>query len=178
MFLLCRFAITATISASLWFQGSHTGLFFQSTSPHQCEPYLSLAGLSAPPVEKHPVIHRAIRALEAAKVYMESAPHDFCGHRVAALTESNLALNELGLAVICDKRKDKSTGSISLQTSPLDNASAGYATERHPLIRQAIDALQAARHDLNSASHHYCGHRIEALEAVNRALTQLRLALN
>src|SRR5215471_21002768 len=94
--------------------------------------------------ERHPVIHRAIRALEAAKAYMETAPHDFCGHRADALAESNLALNELGLAVICDKRKDKSTGSIQLQTSPLENASAGYAIERHPLIRQAIDALQAA----------------------------------
>jgi hypothetical protein len=124
------------------------------------------------------VIHRAIRALEAAKTYMESAQHDFCGHRVAALAESNLALNELGLAVICDKRKDKSADSAANQTPQLLNTSAGSITEHHPLIREAIDALQVARRDLNSASHHYCGHRIEALEAVNRALTQLRLALN
>jgi hypothetical protein len=128
-------------------------------------------------MEQHPVIHRAIRALEAAKAYMESAPHDFCGHRVSALAESNLALNELGLAVICDKRKDKSTGSAAMQPPALMNAS-GQAPGRHPLIRDAIDALQVARRDLNSASHRYCGHRIEALEAVNRALTQLGLALN
>src|SRR5262249_27304767 len=56
--------------------------------------------------EQHPVIHRAIRALEAAKAYIEGATHDFCGHRVAALDESNLALNQLGLAIICDKRRD------------------------------------------------------------------------
>ena len=165
---ICRLTITAAIS---------TGLLLQTALP-QREAYSTSASAVVTAVEKHPVIHRAIRALEAAKAYMETAPHDFCGHRADALAESNLALNELGLAVICDKRKDKSTGSIQLQTSPLGTASAGYATERHPLIVQAIDALQVARHDLNSASHHYCGHRIEALEAVNRALTQLRLALN
>ena len=163
---ICRLAITAAISA---------GLLFQPTPP-QRERYSASARIFMA-VEEHPVIHRAIRTLEAAKGYMESAPHDFCGHRVDALAESNLALNELGLAVICDKRKDKSTGSVLLQTSPLGNASACHETGRHPLIREAIDALQLARHDLNGASHHYCGHRIEALEAVNRALTQLRLAL-
>jgi len=126
--------------------------------------------------EKHPVIHRAIRALEAAKAYMEGASHDFCGHRVAALAESNLALNELGLAVICDKRRDKSVGSIALPTQSASSSCVRFAPDRHPLIRQAIDALQAARRDLQSDSQVYCGHRILALEAVERALTQLKLA--
>ena len=130
-------------------------------------------------VERHPAIHRAIRSLEAAKAYIEAAQHDFCGHRVAALAESNLALNELGLAVICDKRRDKSTGrAFQLSASSSVATPVAFAVERHPLIRQAIDALQIARRDLNNASHHYCGHRIEALEAVNRALAQLRLAID
>jgi len=49
--------------------------------------------------------------------------------------------------------------------------------ERHPKIRQAIRALQAAKEDLEDASHDYGGHRVEALEAVNNALKQLQEAL-
>jgi hypothetical protein len=49
--------------------------------------------------------------------------------------------------------------------------------ERHPKIRQAIHALQAAKEDLEDASHDFGGHRAEALEAVNNALKQLQEAL-
>jgi hypothetical protein len=49
--------------------------------------------------------------------------------------------------------------------------------ERHPKIRQAIRALQAAKDDLEDASHDFGGHRVEALEAVNNALKQLQQAL-
>jgi hypothetical protein len=139
---------------------------------------------TAPPMaheggERHPTIHRAINALEAAKAYIESAAHDFCGHRAAALAESNLALNQLGLAISCDKRKDSSAGPRLVTPGASATLSAGsLSPERHPLIRQAISALQAARHDFQGAVHDYCGHRVEALEAVNRTLTQLKLALD
>ncbi len=49
--------------------------------------------------------------------------------------------------------------------------------ERHPKIRKAIRALQAAKEDLEDASHDFGGHRVEALEAVNNALKQLQEAL-
>src|SRR5262249_54996819 len=93
--------------------------------------------------ERHPVIHRAMRALEAAKAYMEAAPHDFCGHRVAALAESNLALNQLGLAIICDRRRDR-TSRPGVPTAAPVSASDSLPQERHPLIRQAISSLDAA----------------------------------
>jgi len=130
--------------------------------------------------EQHPAIHKAIRALEAAKGYMEGASHDFCGHRAAALAESNLALNELGLAVSCEKRRDKKGGTF-LQLpgeARRSNTRTGPALERHPLIREAIVSLQSARRDLGSTAHEYCGYRLEALEAVNRALAQLKLAVD
>jgi len=49
--------------------------------------------------------------------------------------------------------------------------------EPHPLIRRAVNALTAAKNDLQNAAHDYCGHRVEALEATNAALTQLQQAL-
>ncbi len=99
-------------------------------------------------------------------------------HSDAALSESNFALNQLGLAIVCDKRRDKSDEPpVKRQSTPSILSSAGLTPEKHPLIRQAMSALQAARRDLNSTTHEYCGHRVDALEAVNRALTQLKLAL-
>jgi hypothetical protein len=55
-------------------------------------------------------------------------------------------------------------------------ASAAHA-ERHPRIRAAVRALENARDDLQHADHDFGGHRVEAIEAINRALEQLREAL-
>ena len=50
--------------------------------------------------------------------------------------------------------------------------------EEHPMIRRAINALHSAKTDLQNAAHDYCGHRVEALEATNNALSQLQQALD
>jgi hypothetical protein len=49
--------------------------------------------------------------------------------------------------------------------------------ERHPNIRRAINALRAARNDLEHADHDFGGHRQEAMEAIDRAIEQLGVAL-
>ncbi len=49
--------------------------------------------------------------------------------------------------------------------------------ERHPEIRMAINALERAKKHLQEVAHDFGGHRAEALEAVNRAIEQLKLAL-
>src|ERR1700745_3648123 len=58
-----------------------------------------------------------------------------------------------------------------------DAAGASPAPERHPMIQKAIGALEHAKDDLQDAAHDFCGHRVEALEATNNAINQLRLAL-
>ena len=54
--------------------------------------------------EAHPAIHRAIKALEEAKVYMEHADHDFGGHRKQALEDCEKAIHQLRLALQTDKK--------------------------------------------------------------------------
>lgn len=49
--------------------------------------------------------------------------------------------------------------------------------ERHPEIRAAIRALERAKEHLQRAAHDFGGHRVAALESVDRALEQLKLAL-
>jgi hypothetical protein len=59
----------------------------------------------------HPRIAHAIQALQGAIEYMEAAPHDFGGHKAAALQDSRKALEQLRLALQyraqADNRKGK-----------------------------------------------------------------------
>jgi outer membrane protein TolC len=64
---------------------------------------------------------------------------------------------------------------FGLLLTPTSSKAGG---EPHPLIRRAAAALRSAKTDLQNAAHDYCGHRVEALEAVNNALNQLQQALD
>jgi hypothetical protein len=127
--------------------------------------------------EGHPLIRRAVGALTAAKGDLQNAAHDYCGHRVEALEATNNALHQLQQALACDsgpKRKGNSTA-VDLEI-PAEPVSAGGG-EPHPRIYNAINALGAAEGDLQNAAHDYCGHRVEALQAVQNALAQLKAAV-
>ena len=49
--------------------------------------------------------------------------------------------------------------------------------EPHPRIRAAIRELEAAKKELQEAPHDFGGHRADAVQAVDKAIEQLRLAL-
>ncbi|PYO96391.1 MAG: hypothetical protein DMD60_10610 [Gemmatimonadetes bacterium] len=53
--------------------------------------------------EPHPEINAAIRALEAARLHLQRAAHDFGGHRVKAIRAIDAALMQLRLALKYDK---------------------------------------------------------------------------
>ena len=69
---------------------------------------MGVIGTSRPantePQERHPRIRAAIDALRDANEYMRTAAHDFCGHRVEAMRDSDAALRQLRLALECDRR--------------------------------------------------------------------------
>lgn len=69
---------------------------------------LGVLGTSRPantePQERHPRIRSAVVALRDAQEYMRTAAHDFCGHRVDAMRDTNAALRQLELAQECDRR--------------------------------------------------------------------------
>ncbi len=54
--------------------------------------------------ERHPEIRAALRALENAKHHLESAAHDFGGHRVKALEHTEQAIRECHEALEYDRR--------------------------------------------------------------------------
>ena len=61
--------------------------------------------------------------------------------------------------------------------NPPAGSEGAHHRERHPAIHRAIVALQEARHDLERADHDFGGHRKEALEECDKAIAQLKLAL-
>jgi hypothetical protein len=66
-------------------------------------------------------------------------------------------------------------GALALGATVL--ASPASAQEHHPMIRRAIDALEAAKNDLQHADHDFGGHRLAAIDAIDHALEQLRIAM-
>ena len=68
-----------------------------------------------------------------------------------------------------------SFAAVTQQTTPAQTAVR--RREPHPEIRKAIDALERAKKDMQNASHDFGGHRVNAIAACDRAIEQLRLAL-
>ena len=56
---------------------------------------------------EHPRIASAIRELEEAVRYMEAAPHDFGGHKAAAIRDSRAAITQLRLALAYRAARDR-----------------------------------------------------------------------
>ncbi len=77
-------------------------------------------------------------------------------------------------------RRSVSIGS-AVAVASLLTAGSGDAfaegRERHPNIRRAINALRVARNDLEHADHDFGGHRVEAMQSIDRAIEQLEIAL-
>jgi hypothetical protein len=55
----------------------------------------------------HPRIAAAIRELEGAIAYLEAAPHDFGGHKVAAIRDARAAVVQLKLALAYRAKQDR-----------------------------------------------------------------------
>lgn len=59
---------------------------------------------------EHPRIVSAIACLEDAIQYMEAAPHNFGGHKAAAIADSRRAINQLRNALAFRERADSRRG--------------------------------------------------------------------
>ena len=55
----------------------------------------------------HPRIGAAISSLQEAIAYMDAAPHDFGGHKAAAIQASRRAVEQLKLALAYRGKEDR-----------------------------------------------------------------------
>ena len=72
-----------------------------------------------------------------------------------------------------NKANAKATPAASAQPA----SPAAAPAEKHPEIRDALGALRRAKEHMEHAAHDFGGHRVEAIEATNRAIEQLELCL-
>lgn len=56
---------------------------------------------TAPPPPEHPHIRAAVNELREARMELQRAAHDFCGHRADALRDTDVALRQLQEALRC-----------------------------------------------------------------------------
>ena len=55
----------------------------------------------------HPRLAAAITALKDARAYLQEAPHDFGGHKAAAIRATDDAIRQLNLALAYRGREDR-----------------------------------------------------------------------
>lgn len=58
-------------------------------------------------VNEHPRISAAIASLQDAIDYMQNAPHNFGGHKAAAIAQCQKAINQLNKAMAYRARRDR-----------------------------------------------------------------------
>jgi len=72
--------------------------------------------------------------------------------------------------------KANSPATPAVTAVPATPATATPA-EPHPQIREALASLRHAKEHMEHAAHDFGGHRVEALEATNKAIQQLEICL-
>ncbi len=94
---------------------------------------------------------------------------------------SLLALASLLLAFAFIATAPAAPHKTNVPATPAANAlpatPAATPAEPYPQIRQAIAALRRAKEHMERAAHDFGGHRVEAIEATNKAIEQLELCL-
>jgi hypothetical protein len=88
-----------------------------------------------------------------------------------------LALAACLLALLALTGLDSSAQTAPTPTPPAAPGGPHPGHGRHPAIHQAIAALERAKADMQAAAHDFGGHRVDAIQACDNAISQLRLAL-
>jgi hypothetical protein len=118
----------------------------------------------------HPEINDAYRRLMRAQYLVQHSCHQLGGHREAALKHVEAALNQLKLAA--------QTVHASLPAASGSGPITNISGSMHPRIQEAINQCREAKRHLASAAHDFGGHRTKAVQDIDGALAELRLAMS
>lgn len=103
--------------------------------------------------------------------------------KIRMVMVSLLALASLLLAFTFIATAPAAPNSASVPATPAASAlpatpaAAANPAEPHPQIREALASLRRAKEHLQHAAHDFGGHRVEALEATDKAIAQLEICL-
>jgi hypothetical protein len=130
----------------------------RSTKSILCVAVLLLASAAAYALAPDQPRMQAARAdLQAARAQLRNATSDKGGHRKRALEQIEAALSEVAAGIRFDRRHDDES-----------------ALPDQPHMEAALDKLQSARSNLEAATDDKGGHRVKALEHVNKAIDEVK----
>ena len=121
-------------------------------------------------------LHEALHVLQATKLTLEGADHDYGGHRVEAVRAIGAVQRQLKLAL---ETQGKHTKPAAPGTGK--SAKAGKGNEPQSVsnmqLAVAIPILHNTRLMLEKADHDYGGHRVAAVRDLSEAVKHLKVAL-
>ena len=130
----------------------------KSTKSILCAAALLLASAAASAfVPDQPRMQSARADLQAARAQLRSATADKGGHRAKALEQIEAAITEVNEGIRFDRRHDDEAFSPD-----------------QPRMEAALDKLRSARSNLEAASDDKGGHRVKAIEHVNKAIDEVK----
>ncbi len=126
-----------------------------------CAAALLLAAVAAfAAAPDQPRMQAARADLQAARARLRNATADKGGHRARALEQVDAALSEVAAGIRFDRRHEEE--------------GAAPPSPDQPRMRAALERLQSARSSLEAANDDKGGHRVKALEHVNRAIDEVK----
>ena len=131
----------------------------RSTKSTLCAAALLLACVAASALTPdQPRMQAARSDLQAARAQLRNATNDKGGHRTRALGHVDAALSEVAAGIRFDRRHEEE----------------GTALPDQPRMQTALDKLQSARANLEAATEDKGGHRVKALDHVNKAIDEVK----
>lgn len=119
-------------------------------------------------LKDHPILEASDHSLKDAHEYLEAAPHDFHGHRAAAIHAIQEARHQISLLVNEEEGK---------KNTPSQFSAAPVAPERHPRLTKAHHDLEAAEKYLAEMKGDARGHKEKALEWIREANKQIKICM-
>lgn len=134
---------------------------------------LSLVVTSLASVPDQPYMQAARTDLQKARAALQRAEHNKGGHRANAIGLINTAIGEINRGITFDRTHIRRRRPHHSSPTPKENSSLIGAAVDQPNMRTALDHLQSAKRNLQSASADKGGHRQNAIDLVNRAIDEV-----
>lgn len=129
---------------------------------------LIISGLSYANTVDQPNMQAARADLQRARAALQRATQNKGGHRVNAIAYINSAIAEVNRGIVFDRRRHHAQALPTEIFSPLS-----INPVDQPNMKAALDNLLAAKRHLEAATSDKGGHRVKAIDYVNRAIDEV-----
>lgn len=122
-------------------------------------------------VPDQPYMQQARTDLQKARAALQRAEHNKGGHRANAIGLINSAIDEVNRGIAFGRSRPRSHHAKSIVGNSFPVTEAAAVDQ--PNMRDALNHLQKAKQNLQSASADKGGHRKNAIDLVNRAIDEV-----